>query len=247
MDARIKTTVVDIDSEKTQQFWENRAENFKEEDPYSSVKLGVSPAEVNHWNDFEKKILLEKLHIDETSHVIDLGCGVGRICELIHSHCHSYLGLDYAEKMIALAKDRNKDVSNASFCVSNAATSLLETLQANQQAEQYNKILFIGVCLYLNDDEVKAFTKHCLEISSPECDIYITLSEGKEERLTLNNFQSETLNAEYSAIYRTYEEYLTLFQPLFQEGFEIQEHDFLEITRSYSETQHTYLILSRKA
>ena len=64
--------------------------------------------------------------------------------------------------------------------------------------------------MYINDDELAECYRQIRRISNPETIIYFEESVGVDQRLTLNQIWSENLNSNYSAIYRTREEYLKM-------------------------------------
>jgi len=48
-------------------------------------------------------------------HVLDIGCGTGRLCRALAPHVGSVTGVDIAEEMIARAKEDNADLVNCTF------------------------------------------------------------------------------------------------------------------------------------
>ena len=52
--------------------------------------------------------------------------------------------------------------------------------------------------------------------------LYLSEPIAREERLTLKQFYSDAMAEEYSAIYRTDQEYQKLFEVFYQRGFQLK-------------------------
>ena len=105
-------------------------------------------------------------------------------------------------------------------------------------------IIFIaGVLIYLNDEDISQMIKEINKIASKDKIIYIreTISV-MDTRLTLKDFYSEDLDADYNAIYRTKDELLEFFK-----GFEnitnIKSDKIHETLNKHDETGYRYFIL----
>ena len=66
--------------------------------------------------------------------------------------------------------------------------------------------------MYLDDKIVKQVLRHINTLTNRDCRLIIREPIGINDRLTLNNIDSEELNQTYSAVYRTAEEFEKLFQ-----------------------------------
>ena len=78
--------------------------------------------------------------------------------------------------------------------------------------------------------------------------VYFTETIALEKRLTLNQFYSETLKADYDAIYRTEAEYNQVYKNWLDAGFQILEQGLLphlNKEKEYSETDRWYTIMER--
>ncbi len=242
---RVKGQKINIDHNKVKSFWDKRAETYTEENPYSSVKLRENKNnELEIWDQYEKELIVNNLHIDKNSKVIDMGCGVGRMSEYMMSVAGYYLGVDCSEQLINLAENRIKTNNNYDFVISDVSEVDSNKLESLQLTHKFDKILIIGCMQYLNDGSIVKLMRNILTIADDNCSIYITNSEAREQRLTLNEFNSEVLGA-YSSIYRTHDENLELYEPLFESGFKMITHAPLSINEHYLETVHTYTIMSR--
>jgi ubiquinone/menaquinone biosynthesis C-methylase UbiE len=69
----------------------------------------------------EDKFLFEdlnKIENKENKKVINLGCGIGDIEKFLSNNFKSVLSVDFSEGMIEKAKEKNKDLKNVSFLIS---------------------------------------------------------------------------------------------------------------------------------
>ena len=155
--SRIYGNIEEVDSEKIKKFFNNRA---KKDEEALLVKTEFSDKEnVEKRQKEESELLLNKIDF-ENKKILEIGCGIGRWAEVFHDKCDSYLGIDYSEDLIEIAKASEMIKDLNSLCASNKTIYIRETLS------------FL------------------------------------ETRLTLKDFFSENLEADYNAIYRTDDEFL---------------------------------------
>lgn len=106
---------------------------------------------------------------------------------------------------------------------------------------RFNLIICTGVLMYINDENISNIFKAFRQVS-PE---YLYIQESislMEGRLTLNKFESKDLKTDYSAIYRTKQEYEEYFKT---NAFNIIKTDLLLDNKSGAreETNAQYWIL----
>lgn len=246
---RIYDTKVDIKAEEVRKFYDERARKaMSMECPYTAVLLGDEhPNHAAEWNDFEKTYILPELEVDETSNVLDIGCGMGRWSETLIPLAGFYYGVDYSEEMVALSKKRNI-FPEKEFLFE--CYSFQEVVKQKKEMfyKKFNKVVICGVCMYINDEELKKCFESLNDLLADECSMYLTETVATESRLTLNAFYSEALKTDYDVIYRMEEEYNQLYQPLVAAGFEITRQGLLpklNKEEKYSETERWYSILKR--
>lgn len=99
--------------------------------------------------------------------------------------------------------------------------------------------------MYMNDETVRVCIDDMVKMLDEKSIIYISEPIAMEERLTLNSFYSEQIDNNYSAIYRTEEEYKRLFKPLFERGYtlKVSELFFEEDIKKQKETQQWIFIM----
>ena len=101
--------------------------------------------------------------------------------------------------------------------------------------------------MYMNDCTLKECMAHLADMLQESRVMYISEPVAVEERLTLNAFYSETIQDNYSAIYRTVDEYRELFSPFLNQGFalEVCQEFFENDIKKMKETKQWIFILKR--
>jgi len=170
----------------------------------------------------EKKILLEQKKIlpivksclSKESKVLDLGSGTGQWAYRFSPLAESITLVEFSEEMMSLAKRNAKDkADNFKFILCEAQDFLSDEL--------YELIWISGLLIYLTDQELARLIKNCKKMLSSDGCLILRDGTGLKERHEINNQFSEALGHNYSAIYRTAEEYITEFQ---KEDFELVDH-----------------------
>lgn len=244
---RIKRSIESVDYEETHRFFEKRAGKFQQDTPYvTTMYQDKHPEIVEERNRKEVEKLLPLLKIKEDSKILDIACGIGRWSDAIKQSINEYCGVDFSEELIKIAKERNSTLSNRKFLVG-AANRIEEVLECNQRG-QYDRILLIGILMYLNDFDVKETLNQVERCSQEHSVICIREPIGMEERLTLKNFYSEELQDKYNAIYRTKDELNSFFTILLDKGFRITEEGYLfeaDKLNNRKETVQYYYVFER--
>lgn len=248
---RIYSTKVNINTDEVKTFYNKRAKRAEEMDcPYTAVLLGdQDPGHAAKWNEFEKQYILPELMVNEKSAVLDIGCGMGRWAETFIPLCGYYYGADYSEDMVELARRRivfpgkEYDFDCCSFLE-------LVSNKNHIPKKKFNAVVIAGVCMYINDEELKVCFEKLADLLADNCILYLTETIANEERLTLDSFYSDALKDNYDVIYRTAKDYNSVYQALINVGFEIVKQDYLpklNKEEKYSETDRWYTILKRRA
>lgn len=246
---RIYDSKVDIKTDEVRKFYDERAKRaVSMECPYTAVLLGdQNPNNAAEWNEFEKNYILPELEVNSKSRVLDIGCGMGRWAETFIPNAEYYYGADYSAEMIALAKKRNT-FPEKEYNFECYSFQEVVGLPKEQFKAKFNKVVICGVCMYINDKELKECFEKLNGLLADDCTMYLTETVARETRLTLNDFYSEALKSDYDVIYRSEKEYNELYRPLTEAGFQIVKQGFLpKLNREekYSETDRWYTILKR--
>lgn len=243
---RIIEEKVDIDYMETYNFFEKRAKKFQLNNPYSVTMYQDNNADlVKNRNYRETEKLYPLLKLNNQSKVLDVACGIGRWADAIKDEIREYCGIDFSDKLIGIAKKRNKK-ENFHFYTGNVY-QIEEVLKKHDNEIKYNVILVIGILMYLNDTDLMSMLQQIEKVSEENAVICIREPIGIYDRLTLKDFYSEELEDNYNAIYRTREElYKAFHASLLKGGFQIREEGRLfkekELNNRKETTQYFFIL-----
>lgn len=245
---RIRDKHININKDSLLQFFENRGEKYEEENPYVSVLYQDQNKELAVSRDvYEKNKVTALLNLNKTQKLLDIGCGIGRWADAVVDEVALYTGIDFSKKLIYQANKRYEGINKAQFKVMDAK----DTCAKNLDNMLYDRIIISGVLIYMNDPELQQMLNGITEICDKDCLIYIREPLAHETRLTLNQFWSDELSADYSAIYRTRTEMNTLIAKVFEpSGFEVRKFQHLyddQTMNNRKETSQFYTILQRNS
>jgi len=205
-DGRIYDEKTAIESENVKVFWNN---NAKKDSSLKSVLLGYdfgkNSADLH--NQKEAKIVMDFIG-NGKKNIMDIGCGIGRWAYNLKPVIKKYDGIDFSDEFIKAANLNFKDFDEINFyCM--PATDIDRKIISGK----YDVVIVTGVSMYINDDELDKLYENINSFTQKESLLYIqdTISLLKT-RLTLKDFYSKELKVKYNAIYRTKEEYETLFR-----------------------------------
>ena len=251
MEHRIYGKKVHVSEHEIKSFWDRRAEMF-EEKGLSTVICGDQNAErARLENEFDRDTILPQLGLTPSSRVLEVGCGIGRLAEMILPCCGFYCGVDYSEEMLQVAQ---RVCAQTIFNKSSYATYQLRHMSLTEVVDTkpefwggpFDVFVMMSVCMYINDAELEYTFQRIPQLLGKHSVVLFQESVGLNERLTLNGITSEALQASYSAIYRTREEYMQLYEPLFDAGFVIvQEEQFPNFGNAYPDSERRFCIMKR--
>ena len=243
---RIYGEKIEINTSFVRAFYDKRAAMIDEKG-WGAVSLGDEDSSIAaKVYDHDKETLFPKLGITPTARVLELGCGMGRWAKIVLPHCDTYCGVDFSKEMLDAAKKICRgDLDRSSFYHMTASEAVEKDAQFFGGA--FHCIIISGICMYINDLELKHIFELIPFLCQTHCAICIKEPAAFEKRLTLNEFPSEALHSNYNAIYRTPQEYASFFQPLLETGFSVCEQGFLpiEVGRKRPETNGWCTILKR--
>ena len=224
-----------IDSEEVKNFFSERASRELESDLSIVLFQDKENSEQRHIE--EKKLLYEHINL-EGKKVLEVGCGIGRWAEALHGKCKSFLGIDYTEDLIEIA-NKSYDFDDCKFQVMSATDIKADELLIEPP---FDVIIFSGVLMYINDDDIKLVFNELNKIGADDKKLFIMEPVYcMESRLTLKDFYSEGLEADYNAIYRTPKEYLDAFENL--NCNKIFSDDIFKDLSDHSETKYMYFVI----
>lgn len=225
---RITGKKQNIDLDSVSNFFDARAKVFKKENPLTSVLYQDSNPEIAKARDkYEKEIATPLLHLDGTQSLLDIGCGIGRWAMELEGKVRNYVGVDFSNGLIEHAKQLCNN-ENVQFFVAGADQLDNKSVVSNGP---FDRFIISGLIIYLNDDQVSCMFQQILNLASPNAEIYIREPLATTQRLTLNNFWSDELQAHYSAIYRDVNE----FKEMLELHLSSRIKDKIEITPLYKD------------
>ena len=244
---RITEEIVDIDYYETKRFFEKRADKFSADNPYSVTMYQDHNKElVRERNRKETEKLLPLLKLRADSRVLDVACGIGRWADAMPDYIEEYCGVDFSGELVEIARQRN---GRDNFHFYEGAADKIEQTVLTARSEVYDRILMVGILMYLNDRELVDTLVQIERISQRHTVICIREPIGISKRLTLKDFFSEELQDNYNAIYRTRQELRKLIDTAFlQKGFIVSQEGFLfdeDALNNRKETAQYFYILER--
>lgn len=225
---RIRERKVSLDTEKVKAFFDARCQK---ELPYlyNYTNYQDKQPELALERDRAEKARIEPLlRAGSEALILDIGCGVGRWGDAFAARLAGkgrYIGVDYSEGLLQIAKGHAKERGNCEFyCAS--FQNLCDALPQKYQGRVFDLILVNGVLMYVNDDDLAICLANVKRLLADGGEVYIKESVSWGERLTLDRIYSEELAHDYSAIYRGIAEYEALWCEHFpaREGWGIAAH-----------------------
>lgn len=199
---------------------------------YNYVMYLDDHPEVAVQRDMQAKAKIEsQLDIREGMAVLDLGCGIGRWGELFCKKGARYVGIDGSETMIRRAEENLSAYADKMLLVGNLrdAGSILQS-PAFSDRPKFDIIFICGVMMYLNDDDVAAILRLLPGLLKAQGHICFIESMAESERLTLKDIYSEDLKQNYSAIYRTDDEFMALMSDAFGDGLKLKLDELMDFS-----------------
>ena len=246
MGSRVYGKNIAVDKEAIQEFYYDRSRKFSKEAPYVSVLFqDLNPELARRRDQFEKELVLPILNASKNDRVLDVGCGVGRWAEVLLDKVKMYHGTDPCAPLIEIALDRFRDNESASFQTIAAQDGSPTRLD---RQPPFSLVLLAGVLQYLDDEDCIESLRHIALCSGDAARIYIRIPIGIAERMTLDRHWSDELEHEYSAIYRTREEYLQMINSiLVPAGFtvDVDQPLYPSDLNNRTETRQHIFILSK--
>ncbi|MDC0598485.1 methyltransferase domain-containing protein [Gammaproteobacteria bacterium] len=205
-----------IDTKKVMDFWSSRVE-----------KMGTIPVEALTNLEENKSLMDEKVSLeqnkvfqwinptDETT-ILDLGAGIGNWSLPLAKKSKKVLAVEYIDNLVEIGRKLAADagIKNIEFICAPAQDYVCNT--------KVDLVFISGLFVYLNDDDCERLIGNLGSCCHESTQIFVRDGTGIGERREINNKDSELLNAKYSAIYRTKDEYIKLFKGL---GYELKKDD----------------------
>lgn len=203
---RITDEKLSLDPEAVRSFFDERAKKAVTLGPIRAVIYqDQNPDLANERHQIEQTLLLEKLDVKSDSSVLDLGCGTGRWATTLLQLCNSYVGVDFSLGLLEIARQSVAGYENKARFIHDSVASPLRPLLPGRH---FDRILSLGVMIYLNDQQMVQALSNMAELAAPSCRIVLREPVGKLARLTLRDHFSSDMSQYYNAIYREEREFL---------------------------------------
>ncbi|MEM9642369.1 MAG: class I SAM-dependent methyltransferase [Pseudomonadota bacterium] len=218
-----------IDADKVKKFWEDRAEKLGAVAFESIVNLEEDPDALAEKIRVETENVFSYLGDISGKSIVDLGAGVGQWSFRFHDRGAAHVtAVEYAASLAELGsrEAEKRGVDTIKFVVSPAEKFTGE--------RTYDFIYISGLFVYLNDDQVEELMSNLPGLLHDTSVVILRDGTGVPARHEINQKMSDHLGTEYSAVYRTKEEYLDLFsgiglkclrdQNMFPEGHPLNKY-----------------------
>ncbi len=171
-----------------------------------------------------------KQFINETTRVLDLGCGTGILEEKLAPLVSQIVGIDKYQEFL----DRAYKAPNVQYIASNFSDYNID--------EQYDLILLFGLTMYLSDEELEDLLEKVAKAMQNESIFIIKNQFGVDEEVVINNY-SEGLQCFYYAKYRKLADMCKMVQ---DHGFSYEVVDiYPSYVNKYKNTHEYALVLKR--
>ncbi|MDH3312665.1 MAG: class I SAM-dependent methyltransferase [Nitrosopumilus sp.] len=101
-------------TDRTEKYWKKAASKDVE-----SVMESICDQFDKKIFDTKKEALIfsQNIKLDKSMKILNLACGMGRICKWVAPYVDKYVGADFIPEMIKKAKEYNNEFKNAKFIV----------------------------------------------------------------------------------------------------------------------------------
>jgi len=189
--------------EKSDLFWKKYSEQDRSVNSLMNLESDEKKA--------EEKFFLEKRHLEKvikftsTNKIVDLGAGIGLWSEYFSKQVQCVYLVEKQPKFIQEAKVRIEK-----FNIKNIIISQSDVINYKLPSNSVDYIFLSGVTIYLNNHSLNCLLNNIYKYLKPNGKIIHRDAYGRNEKYIVNHY-SDALSLEYSALYRTEEEYNEMF------------------------------------
>ncbi len=206
-----------LDSQKVKAFWESRSKYYHQLPFESIANLEQDPQNLDLKIRHETQKVFSWLPDIAGKSVLDLGAGVGQWTFRFQQRgARQITAVEFSASLVEIGQleVQQRGITNVEFVHSAAETY--------RSSHSFEVVFISGLMIYLNDDQAETLVMHLKQHTTPESIILLRDGTGVGERYEINNRFSAHLNTDYSATYRTTQQYQDLFD---RHGFTLIEQD----------------------
>jgi len=205
-----------IDPVKVKEFWDAQARKSKRMRIEGVANLEEDPALLEMKVQAEKAKIMGMVSLNPASRVLDLGAGAGQWSFRFAEQAEDVVAVEYSGEMLELARNERERLGTDNV------TLVQMTAQDYVSEKPFDLVFISGLLIYLADEDCEKLAAQCADNTLSGGILILRDGTGILGRYEINNRFSEALNAHYSAIYRTAEDYVSLFE---RHGFRLRRHE----------------------
>lgn len=152
---------------------------------------------------YEKKRLESIIEYNSKWNLVDLGGGVGLWSEYFSEQINKVTLVEREEKFIELAKQK---INNKNIEIIHS-----DVVDFNANENSFDVVFISGLTLYIDDEYLLFLMKKIKNYLKPNGIFIHRDAYGINQKLLLDRKKSEDLKLDYSAVYRTRQEYDDVF------------------------------------
>ena len=205
-----------IDQIKVKAFWSERIKRLGEVPMEALTNLEENPVLMKEKILFEQDKVFQWINPTQSTTVLDLGAGIGNWAIPLSKKAKSVLAVEYIDDLVNVGREyvEKENIKNIEFIQSSAQDYVCE--------KKVDLVFISGLFVYLNDDDCEKLINNLKECCHQSTKIFVRDGTGIGERFEVNDKGSNELNTNYSAIYRTKNEYVNLFKKI---GYKLSKDD----------------------
>lgn len=201
---------------KLKAFWASRAAKASDL-PAGVTTLGSFSGDqerIRQESQKEAELVLSAVTSPHTLSILDLGCGDGRLLELVAPQFKTSIGVDFAKELLDLARHKFTGMVNQ--------PQLIEADVAHFKTDGvFDVILLSGITPCLDDQQLESLMSNISTMSHSHATCLVRTSISLNKRINIVNQFSPDLGTTYTAYYRTIPELESMF---LAHGWKCNEH-----------------------
>ncbi len=195
-----------IDQDSVKRFWDARASTYTELPFESVVNLEQDPENLKLKIELETAKVFDYLPSLDGARILDLGAGVGQWAfRFADRGAREVVAVEYSADLVEIGR---REVAERGYESVEFVVSAAEDFET---ATSFDVVFISGLFVYLNDDQALRLARHLPSLVAGDGRVVLRDGTAIESRYELNQSFSTHLQTEYSAVYRTRDEYRDLF------------------------------------